>query len=93
MLDSFKDSMEARFANIDHRFSQFSASSASPVSMSNVSCQDATNHSLTAPSPLAVHSEHPPDMGPCAPYTDGLGYSEGGPATVSESSDATSSPV
>ena len=43
MLDSYKDSFEARFASIDHRFSQFSASSASPVSISNVSCQDAAN--------------------------------------------------
>ena len=92
MLDSFKDSLGARFASIDHRFSQFSASSASPVSISNVTCQDAINHSFTAPSPVAVRSEHPPDRGPYALYADGLGSSLGGPATLSASVDATSLP-
>ena len=92
MLDSFKDAFEARFASVNHRFSQFSASSDSPVSISNVSCQDATNHSLPPPSPVAVCLEHPPDRGPCAPYADGLGSSLGGPAIVSASDDTTSSP-
>ena len=92
MLDSFKDSMEARFVSIDNRFSQISASTASPVSISNVSCQDAPSISFSAPSPVAMRLEHPPDRGPCAPYSDGLGSSLGGPATVSASGDVTSLP-
>ena len=92
MLDSFKDSMEARFVSIDNMFSQFSASTASPVSISNVSCQDAPNISFSAPSPVTMCSEHQPDRGPCAPYSDGLGSSLGGSATVSTSGDTTSLP-
>ena len=49
MFYSFKESLEARFASIGHRFSQISASSASPVSLSNISCQDAIKHSFCSP--------------------------------------------
>ena len=42
LLGSLKDSMEARFV----RFSQISASLPSCISMSNVSCQDASSISI-----------------------------------------------
>ena len=47
---------------------------------------------FSVPSPVAMHSEHPPDTDPSAPYSDGLGSSLGGPATVSVSDNATSLP-
>ena len=92
MLDSFKDSMDASFVSIGNRFNQFSASTASFVFVSNVSCQDAPIVFFSALSPVAVRLEHHPDSGPCVPYSDGLGSSLGGPATVSTSGDATSLP-
>ena len=42
LLDSLKDSLEGRFV----RFSQISASLPSCISMSNVSCQDASSISI-----------------------------------------------
>ena len=86
------DQVKLMFVRIDNRFNQFSANSASPVSIINVSCQDATNISLPASSPVAVLSERPTDRGPCALYSDGLGSSLGGLASVSTSVDATSLP-
>ena len=44
LLDSLKDSMEGRFV----RFSQISASLPSSISMSNVSCQDASSISVVS---------------------------------------------
>ena len=92
MFASFQESLEARFTQIDNRFSQISSSSASLNQDSNDNCQDAINRSFSAPYPVAVRSEHPPDRGPSAPYSDRLGSSLGGPATVSASDDATSLP-
>ena len=92
MFASFLESVEARFTDID-MFSQISSSSASHVQDSNVSCQYANNRSFPAPPPVAVRSEHPPDRGPYLPYSDGLGSSLGGPATVIASGDATFLPV
>ena len=66
MLASFKESVEARLSQIDIRFSQVNSSSASLSQDSYVSC-------LSAPTPVAVRSEHPPDRGslpPCNIETD-----------------------
>ena len=92
MIANFAESLEARFSQIDRRFSQVNPSSASFTQDSNVSCQDVDNRSLSALSPVAVRSGHPPDKGPSVPYSDGLGSSLGGPATVGASADADSLP-
>ena len=82
-----------RFSSIDLRFSQVIPSSASLSHPSDVSCQDVlSNRCLSVPSPVAVHTEHPPDRGPYVLYSDGLGTTLGGPAAVSVSADATSLP-
>ena len=86
MLDSFRESMEASFVA---RFSQVSSCSASPVKVSDVSSQVVTNVSFPAPIPVAVRLDHALHRGPCVQYTDGLGHSLGGPATVSASTDVT----
>ena len=91
----FAESLEAKFSSIDYHFSHVISSSASPDSHSrvDVSCQDAiSNRSVAAPTPVAVHSEHPPDRSPFASYSDDLGTTLGGPVAVSASSDATSLP-
>ena len=92
MIANFAESLEARFSQVDHRFSQVIPSSTSLTQSSHVSCLDVDNRSLSAPSPVAVCSEHPPDRGPSAPYSDDLGSSLGRPASVSESADANSLP-
>ena len=92
LMFAFQESLETKFNQIDNRFSQISSSSASLNQDSNVSCQDAINRSFSAPSPVAMRSEHPPDRGPSAPYSDSLGSSPGGLATVSASDDTTSLP-
>ena len=93
MITSFTESLEARFSSIDRRFSQVVTSSASVTQANDDSCQDVlTNCSLSAPSPVAVRTEHPPDRSPSALYSDDLGTTLGGPAAVSESTDSTSLP-
>ena len=94
MFASFQESLEARITNIDNRFSQISSSSALHRLLRIV--RPAVRMPITAlpaPSPVAMRSEHPPDRGPYTPYSDGLGSSLGGPATVSVSDDATSLPL
>ena len=61
-------------------------------SRDNVSCQDVLNHSLTAPSPVAMRTEHPPDRAPSASYTDNLGTTLVEQAAASVSLGATSLP-
>ena len=93
MIASFAKSLEARFSSFDCRFSQVMTSSASVTQPSDVSCQDVnSNHSLSAPSPVAMRTEHPPDRGPSALYSDNLGTTLGGLAVVSASIYATSLP-
>ena len=92
MIATFAESLEARFSQIDRRFSQVNPNPCSLTQASNVSCQDVDNCSLSAPSPVAMRSEHPPDRGPSALYSDNLRSSLGGPATVSTSADANSFP-
>ena len=87
------ESLEDRFSSIDRRFSQVIPNSAFVTQSSDVSCQDVTsNSSLSAPSLVAMRTEHPPDRGPYSPYTDVLGTNLAGPAAVSVSADATSLP-
>ena len=93
MITSFAESLGARLSSINRRFSQVLTCCASVTQASDVSCQDVlTDCSLSAPSPVAVRTEHLPDRGPYTPYSDGLGTTLGGPATVSESTDSTSLP-
>ena len=65
MFASFVKSLEGRFSSIDECFSQVLSSSPSKViaSRDNVSFQDVLNCSFTAPSPVAVPTEHLPDRG------------------------------
>ena len=95
MFASFAESLEVRFSSIDQHFSQVISSCASFDSHSRVgvSCQDVIfNHSLAAPTPVAVRSEHPPGRAPSVSYSDDLGTTLGEPAAVSASLDATSLP-
>ena len=95
MFASFAESLEARFSSIDQHFSQVISCFASTNihARVGVSCQDViTNHSLTAPTPVAVRSDHPPNRAPSASYSDDLRTTPGGPAAVSVSSGATSLP-
>ena len=78
MIATFAEYLEARFSQIDHKFSQVNPSSASLTQASNVSCQDVDNCSLSDLSPVAMRSEHQPDRGPSASYSDDLGSSLGG---------------
>ena len=93
MFASFAESLEARFSSIDRGFSWVIPTSASVTHSSDVSCQEVNfNHSLSAPSPVAVRTEHLPDRGPSTSYSDDLGTTLGGLAAVSASMDATSLP-
>ena len=67
MIATFAKSLEARFSQVDCRFSQGNHSSSSLTQSSNVSCQDVDNHSLSVPPPVAVCSEHPPNRDPSEP--------------------------
>ena len=78
MIAKFAESLEAIFSQIDRRFSQVNPSSASLTQASNVSCQGVDNHSLSAPSPVAMRSKHTPNRGPSVSYSDDLGSSLGG---------------
>ena len=65
MFANFAKSIEDRFSSIDDLFSQVISSSSFKLgdTRDNVSGQDAmTNHSFSTPSPLAVRTEHPPDI-------------------------------
>ena len=92
LFASFAESSEAKFSSIDQRFIQVISCSASNISdRVNVICQDVvSNHSLAAPTPVAVHHEHPPGRAPSVSYSDNLGTILGGPAAVSASLDASS---
>ena len=84
LFASFAKSLEGRFTAIDEKFSRVMSSSSSkvPDDRINVS-QDVIEHSLAAPSPVAICTEHPPDKAPFVSYTDDLGTTLGGPAAAS----------
>ena len=86
-------SLEARFTSIDRKFSQVISSSASDVTFTrdNVS-QDVLNHSVSAPTSVAVRSENAPDRAPSASYTGNLGTTQGGPAAASSPTGGSSLP-
>ena len=85
MFANFAKSLEGRFSSIDECFSQVLSGSSSKVhdSRDNVIHQDLLNRSFTAPSPVAMRSEHSPDRALSASYTGDLGTTLGGPATAS----------
>ena len=85
LFSSLAQSLEARFSAFTDRFSQAIVTSASiDVNSRDVSCQNASNPSSSAPSALvAVGDEHPPARAPSVPYSEGLGMSRKGPTTVS----------
>ena len=80
MFANFAKSLEGRFSSIDERFSQVLSGSSSKVhdSRDNVSRQDLLNRSFTAPSPVAMRSEHSPDRALSASSTGDLGTTLGG---------------
>ena len=94
LFASLAQSLEARFSAIDSRFSQVMVNSASTDdNAKNVSCQDVSHPSFSAPiAPVAVRDEHPPAWAPCTPYSEGLGKSCKGLATVSSLTGVTSLP-
>ena len=81
LFASFGKSLDGRFSTIDERFSQVMSNTKVTDDSINVS-KNVINRSFAAPSPVAVHTEHPLDKAPSVPYTDDLGITLGGPAAA-----------
>ena len=105
LFDSFAKSLEAHFANVEHRVNEVASSRDLPSTLAahvaelssdrDVSDQDLTNltPSFSAPRVVAGCSEPTPDGVPSAPYSGGLGTYPGGPPATDALSGATSLPL
>ena len=71
---SLAKSLEARFSAMDDRFSRLALVLPPMMIALGISAPNA---------PVAVRDEHPPARAPYMPYSEGLGKSCEGPATVS----------